>query len=414
MKRHALVVTTGSAGDLFPFLKLAASLRAQGFAITMVGPALHGALVEQAGFALHGTFADPAVLDDPDVWHPTRGFGVVWRAVRPGLRELGPIVAALPREEACLIVAHPLAVHEALLCRALRPDVRVVLAYLAPSNFPSVYDPMMLGPYRMPRLVPLGVRRWLWRLIGKHVIDPVAMPDINADRAAAGVAPAAGLLDLMRTGPDLSVTLFPAWFAEPKPDWPQPLCCGGFALFDPDPEAAFSPELDAFLAHGAAPLVFTPGTANKQAQAYFAHALAACAALGRRAIFLTPHREQLPAALPASVLWQSYLPLKKLLPHAAVLVHHGGIGTTAEALRAGIPQLVVALAYDQFDNARRVEALGAGLGLTKARLTTPRLIAALGQLLPRDPAMSPCKARFTEDDAWQKMIVAISKTISNI
>jgi rhamnosyltransferase subunit B len=411
---HAVIVTTGSAGDLFPFLKLALGLRELGFAITFVGPQLHAELVEQAGLAFHGTFADPAVLDDPDVWHPARGFGVVWRAVRPGMRELGAIVAALAPDDPCLIVTHPLALHEALLCRDRRPDVRVVLAYLAPSNIPTVYDPLLLGPYRVPRWMPHALRRWLWKQIGKRLIDPVALTDINADRALAGVAPASGMLAMLREGPDLSVTLFPAWFAEPKPDWPAPLCCGDFALFDPNPDAAFSNELLQFLAQGDAPLIFTPGTANRQADAYFAHALAAVTALGKRAIFLTPHRDQVAPDLPAMVLWQSYLPLRKLLPHGAALIHHGGIGTTAEALRAGIPQLIVALAFDQFDNAERVELLGTGLGLTKARLTTARLGATLKVLLGSETIASRCKLvskRFEIDGSWQQMIVSISKTV---
>ena len=415
MRRHAVVVTTGSAGDLFPFLKLATSLRGSGFAISFVGPSLHAELVEQAGFAFHGTFADPAVLDDPEVWHPRRGFGIIWRAVRPGMRELGPIVAALPKDEPCVIVAHPLALHEALLSRALRPDIRVVLGYLAPSNIPTIYDPLLLGPYLVPRWVPHGVRRWLWKQVGKRLVDPVVLPDINADRAQAGVPPVTGMFDMLLQGPDLSVTLFPAWFGPPQPDWPQPLQCGDFALFDPQPDAAFSPELQDFLARGTAPLIFTPGTANRQAESYFTHALAATAALGRRAIFLTPHREQIPADLPPIVLWQSYLPLRKLLPHAAALIHHGGIGTTAEALHAGIPQLIVALAYDQFDNAYRVEALGVGLRLDKTRLTGPTLTAQLRKLVSDDKfAMrgKQVKGQFKMNGAWQQMIDAISETIS--
>ncbi len=411
MKRHAVVVTTGSAGDLFPFLKLALGLREAGLAITFVGPHMHAELVHQAGFAFEGTSADPAVLDDPDVWHPTRGFGVVWRAVRPGMRELSAIVARLPRDEPCVIVSHPLALHEALLCRALRPGLRVVLGYLAPSNIPTVHDPLLLGPVKVPRWVPHAVRRWLWRLIGKRLVDPVVMPDINADRAAAGVAPASSLFDLLKNGPDLSVTLFPAWFGPPKPDWPAPLCCGDFALFDPNPDAPFAPELAQFLAAGAAPLIFTPGTANRQAGAYFAHALAAAEALGKRAIFLTPFREQVAAVLPPGVLWQSYLPLRALLPHAAALIHHGGIGTTAEALQAGTPQLIVALAYDQFDNAARVVALGAGAGLHHAKLTTARLTGQLRALLASRAIAARCASiskQFQSDDAWRRLVLAVS------
>ncbi len=380
LNTHCVVVTTGSAGDLFPFLKLAEGLRQRGFPVTFVAPELHAPLVRQAGLDCHGTVADPAVLNDPDLWHPRRGFAVVWRAVRPGLRELLPLVAALPPGP-CLIVAHPLALPYADLCRALRPGLRIAAAYLAPSNIATVYDPLVLGPWKVPRWLPHGARRWLWRRIGARLVDPVVLPDMNAERARRGLAPVDSLFSFMASAPDLSLTLFPAWFGPRQPDWPTPLVCGQFALHDPAPDAALPPVLTAFLAEGDAPIVFTHGTGNHQAGAYFACALDAVQRLGRRAIFLTALREQVPAHLPPSVLWQAYLPFKVVLPHAAALVHHGGIGSTAEALRAGIPQLIVALAFDQFDNAARVEALGAGLSLPHRQLTAARLAKKLSQLL---------------------------------
>jgi rhamnosyltransferase subunit B len=166
----------------------------------------------------------------------------------------------------------------------------------------------------------------------------------------------------------------------------------GFPLFDPDPQAALSSELQQFLGQGGRPLVFTPGTGNRQARAYFEHAIEAARLLGERAVFLTPHRDQLPADLPHHVLWQPYVPLRALLPRVAVLVHHGGIGTTAEALHAGTAQLVVPLAHDQFDNGVRVEALGVGLSLPATRLNTRRLVAGLEALLDDDGLHGRCRA----------------------
>ncbi|UUZ53164.1 glycosyltransferase [Massilia sp. H-1] len=92
---HYLVVTTGSAGDLFPFLKLADGLRQRGLPVTLVAPALHAPLVRQSGLDFHGIFADPATLADPDLWHPRRGFAIVWRAVRPGLEGIAAAGASL-------------------------------------------------------------------------------------------------------------------------------------------------------------------------------------------------------------------------------------------------------------------------------------------------------------------------------
>jgi rhamnosyltransferase subunit B len=198
---------------------------------------------------------------------------------------------------------------------------------------------------------------------------------------------------------DQSVTLFPDWFTATPPDWPQPLHSAHFQLYDPQQGQILPAELQAFLADGEAPLVFTPGSGNRHAQAYFTQALKAAQALGRRAIFLTPYREQIATVLPPSVFWQSYVPLSALLPHVAVLIHHGGIGTTAEALRAGTPQLVVPLAFDQFDNAARVCRLGAGATLSLGAVRRGRLTVALRALLAAPGLQAQCRSLATQFDA---------------
>ena len=149
---------------------------------------------------------------------------------------------------------------------------------------------------------------------------------------------------------------------------------GDFQLFEATTQDDFTEDLSAFLAAGEKPLVFTPGTGNLHATDFFACALSAINRLGRRAIFLTKERAQIPAHLPESVLWQSYVPLSALLPHTEVLVHHGGIGTTAEALRSGIPQLITPFAWDQFDNGARIASLGVGM-VTPAKRLRPRKLA---------------------------------------
>ena len=414
---HVLVVTLGSAGDLFPFMRVARALREAGHRVTVLAPAMHEPWVRQGGLDFHPLSADPAVLADPDLWHPRRGFAVIWRALRPGMADVRRHVEALPAGEPCLMLAHPLVLPEAAAWRALRSDLTLVGAYLAPSNIQTVFDPLLLGPVAIPRWVPHRLRAWLWGRIGAMLIDPVALPDINAARKQLGVAPASGFLHAMKAAPDLSVTLFPSWFGAPRPDWPRPLCMGDFPLYDPHPQAPLAPEVAAFLAAGDPPLVFTHGTGNQQAARYFARALAVARSLGRRAILLTPHRAQVPADLPPSALWLDYVPLRSLLPHVAVLIHHGGIGTTAEALRAGTPQLIAALAFDQFDNGARVQRLGAGLSVRAAFLSERRLAGALATLLGSAELKAACKnvkLRFGGTDAFDEAVGAICTLIGQI
>ena len=80
-----------------------------------------------------------------------------------------------------------------------------------------------------------------------------------------------------------------------------------------------------------------------------------------------------------------YAPLSRLLPHAAALVHHGGIGTTAQALRAGTPQLVFPFSYDQIDNGLRLRRLGVG-DLWPPAESNPNKVATLLQKLLTDPS----------------------------
>jgi rhamnosyltransferase subunit B len=390
---HVLVAAVGSAGDMYPFLHLARTLLARGHRVTLVGVQAHAGAAAAAGVPFHGLGTEAeyyALLDDPDLWHPRRGFGVIWRGMRASIDLLPEVIATLSQQDDCVLLAHPLTLPGAALARARHPRLRVVAAWLAPTNLRSLHDPLLIGPLRIPRWLPLAWRGWLWRRVDAGVIDPVAVPDLNAARARHGLAPIAHFIDHIESVADAHLALFPPWFAPTPPDWPQPLSEGTFALYDPFLQAEPTPGLEQFLRAGSAPIVFTPGSGNRQAARWFERALAATRRLGRRAILLTPHREQVAPALPADVLWLPYVPLRALLPRVAALVHHGGIGTTAEALRAGVPQLIVPMAYDQFDNGARVQALAAGSVLAGWRARPRALAQALSGLLASEAIRAGC------------------------
>ena len=84
---------------------------------------------------------------------------------------------------------------------------------------------------------------------------------------------------------------------------------------------------------GEPPIAFTAGSAMVHAREFFAASIEACESLNRRGLVLTRFGDQLPRELPPSVKHVEYAPFGSLLPRCAALVHHGGIGTTAQALR---------------------------------------------------------------------------------
>src|SRR5205823_5729755 len=126
-----------------------------------------------------------------------------------------------------------------------------------------------------------------------------------------------------------------------------------------------------------------------------------CLRLRRRGLLLTRFPEQVPEGLPETICHVAYAPFSQVLPKAAALVHHGGIGTTAQALAAGIPQLVMPMAHDQPDNAARLERLGVGRTLYPKAYRGPAVAQRLGELLASEQVARCCRevaGRFEDID----------------
>jgi UDP:flavonoid glycosyltransferase YjiC (YdhE family) len=140
----------------------------------------------------------------------------------------------------------------------------------------------------------------------------------------------------------------------------------------------------AFCEDGSPPIVFTLGTGMTHAAGFFRTAVAACNALGARGLLLTKYPDVIPTRLPSWVRHCAFAPFRQLLPLCAAVVHHGGVGTTAAALEAGCPQLVLPLAWDQPDNAARVAELGVGVTLGSRRRSSGHVSHALARLMASD------------------------------
>jgi len=373
-------------------------LQSLGRRVTFITHAHFAPTVRQAGldFVGVGTHEEYVrILNNPDIWHPRKGFAVTFEHYGQAMQQGLDAMQSLPTHGQRVVLAHPFALPGAAVARDLGWVAAVVGVVLAPANLRTCHHPMRVGELSVPRWVPMAWRRALWRWVERRWLDPYVVPQINAVRQAYGLPGVDGFLPHLASAPDLTVGLFPGWFGPTMPDWPQPFMEGGFALAEADTPACFSPELAAFLAAGDRPVVFTPGTGHWHAARFFACALQAVIRLGLRAIFLTRERAQVPVDLPASVLWQPFVPLSALLPHTAVLVHHGGIGTSAEALRAGTPQLVVPFAWDQFDNGERLTALGVAEVLPATRLGPASLARTLHRLRTSATVRAHCNLMAT-------------------
>jgi rhamnosyltransferase subunit B len=154
-----------------------------------------------------------------------------------------------------------------------------------------------------------------------------------------------------------------------------------------------------FLRAGPPPIVVTPGSAAAHSQRFFAESIAAIRRLSARAMLVTNFPEQLPGYLPPGMQAFGYLPFSDTLPHAAALVCHGGIGTLAQGIKAGIPHLAVPNAHDQFDNGWRIAHLGLGRSIAAQRYRAAGAAEALAALLDDATLRHRCRAYAARMDA---------------
>jgi rhamnosyltransferase subunit B len=233
--------------------------------------------------------------------------------------------------------------------------------------------------------------RWLKNLMywfgERFVIDATVCPFLNGWRRELGLAPVRRITRWWHS-PFAVLGLFPDWYCPHAPDWPANTTLTDFPLWD-DPGDGLTPEVEAFLA-GGPPIVFTPGSANVHGADFFRAAVDACRRLKRRGLLVSRFAEQVPANLPEGVAHFPFVPFTALLPRAAAIVHHGGIGTASQGMAAGVPQLIMPLAHDQFDNAERLHRLRLGDSLVPARFTGERVAAKLNQLLTSPEVALAC------------------------
>jgi rhamnosyltransferase subunit B len=379
---HFFLSPFGSSGDVFPMLGLAVELQRRGAQVTLATNPHFESRIRENGIAFHpiGTEEDyRRIASHPDLWHPRRSFGYLFENLKPFILPQYEFFERASQEESAIGIVN---------CFGFGG-----LAAMEKFNFP-VYtlhlQPAVLwsdlNPPKMPNLHgPKWMRRLLFRIGERLVLDRTACPFLNPWRTSLGLPPIRHLTRAWNSSRGI-LCLFPDWYAPPQRDWPQPCLQTDFPLWNHASDQPLSDELQRFLEQGDAPILFTPGSANRHGATFFRVAMEAMERMKKRAIFLTEYREQIPSPLPESILWVPYVALDQLLPRAAAFVHHGGIGSASQALLASIPQVIMPLAHDQFDNAERLERLGVASSLPPNRFRTDRLIATLQTLLS-DPAV---------------------------
>jgi len=410
---HAILVPFGSAGDVYPFVALGTELKRRGHRVTMITSGYFGEVARQAGFEFTSSLSSEAYLasvSHPDYWHPVRSTRLLLdRIVNPGISVVYELLRQAYRPGESAVVAGTLALGARVAHDKL--GIPLTTVHLQPSAIRSCHEPAVHPGFGWIHYLPLRLRPLAFRLIDA-VADRLYGRPLNAFRATLGLPPIKRLFGAWWHSPESTLALFPAWYAAPQPDWPKQISLCDFPLYDAASEEYPARELERYLDAGEPPIVFTSGSAMSSADEFFAAGAEACRLLGRRALFVTRFARQLPQPLPAHVWHLPYVPFSRLLPHAAAFVHHGGIGTAAQALRAGIPQLVTPFCYDQHDNAAHLEHLGVALTVPRGQLCAAGLAASLERLLTDATLHARCRelaTHFVQGEAIKKAADALER-----
>ena len=385
--KRIVLTTHGTLGDLYPFIAIALELQKRGHHPVIATSEYHRRKIEAERIEFHALRPD-IFLQDKQLHHrltePKRGME---RCIRdfmlPVLRQTyEDLLAAVQKDGGADLLVSQILIFAAPLV-AEKTGIRWISTELQPGAFMSVYDPPVMAPVPfLASLRPLGstFHRVLFALAKLPAL--LWIKPIKQLRRELGLNPAKNPLFEGRNSPHRVLVLFSRVLAEPQPDWSPNTIITGFPFYDED-GSTLNLKLERFLDEGEPPIIFTLGSsAVWDAGSFYVESIAAARKLGKRAVLLIGgdplnHPSK---PLPEDIIAIDYAPYAKIFPRASVIVHQGGVGTTGQALRAGIPMLVMPYGGDQFDNGARIERLGVGHTIVRKRYTADRVAELLKQI----------------------------------
>lgn len=412
---NILLIVGGSQGDLNPYLGVGAKLKQRGHSVTLISNEHWREEAHTAGLAFapdSGEALFQQCIVNPDVQDPRKSFrwllSIGMDLMREDYRRITELY--VPGKTLAVVQQYGMAgllgqERLAVPAVALLPSPMALFSEHSPTRFPSLPLPRFLA-------------RWGMRLACRKIaatFEEVCGGPINQLRSELGLAPIGGVMEWARRSHRRAIGLWPPWLYAPQPDWPANSTLTGFVQYDGATAGAHSTWQDG-LPDGSSSIVFTAGTGQIHAHEFFAEAADACCLLNRPGIFLTQYPEHLPSPLPPQIHHLRYAPLGRLLHKSAAIVHHGGIGTAARALSAGIPQLMMPTIFDQCDNAYRFSGIGVAASIGCTRFKAKNVARILRQLLDSDSTLEKCRyyaAKLEQTDDLTKTCELIELAIGS-
>lgn len=404
---RCVLVSIGSMGDTLPFVAVGKGLARRGHDVTLLANGQFRDMVEKEGLNFIETLSVEQYQEFLEGQDNKRQLASLRRMADDLLsqvRRVYELIGELYVPGDTVVAAQGYALGARIAQEML--SVPLATVHLQPLWFRSVYD----SP-GVPSWAPLWYPKMFDSLIDVILDRRLGRPT-NEFRAELGLPRASKVMKHWWNSPQRVIGLFPDWYNPPQPDYPPNTLLAGFPLESSSNGKFDSTEIDAFLAEGDPPLVFTQSSVTLDADRFFSVSIEAARNLGRRAVLLTPHSAQVPDPLPAGIRHFSFVPLDRILPRSAAHIHHGGIGAIGHTFAAGIPQLTVPWVYDQPDNSQRLKRLGVSEYLAPRNYRVREVTRLLKSLIDSPQVAARCRdfaEKMKQSNAIERTCVALEE-----
>ncbi len=380
------MATFGSLGDLHPKIAIGLELSKRGHDVAIAAMEFYREKIESLGLK----FYPMAPHLDPNDRHiaselvdakmgPER---IIRGLIMPGIRQMyDDILHAIDDLNADLLITGEVVYAARSVVETT--DIRWVSTSLMPLSLFSTSDPSV-----PPQAPWMGSLRFLGPYFHKAALNFARgtmkrwYEPYKEFRRSLGLDEEHDPIFYGKYSDDLHLVLFSKVLAKPQPDWPTATIQPGFCFFDEHLNHDMPPELQAFLDDEPPAIVFTLGSAAVlDARDFFDQSVEAARLLGRRAVMIYGPFSEPPRGLDDTIVGFGYAPYSQVFNRAACVVHQGGAGTTGQALRAGVPQLIVPFGHDQPDNAARCRRAGVAESLTRDEYNAEAAARKLDKIL---------------------------------
>lgn len=356
-----LISTLGSRGDTQPYLALAVGLQQAGHRVTLVAPDSFIEWIQSYGVKAHPVRFHPheVMRTISKTKNPFQAMRAMREVMTTGVMEAMDDCWQAAQEADFLLQT---GTGSSALKIASKRGIPVAFSYLVPMPATRAF-PMFMLPYRFSLggtynyLTHTVIRRVLWSAMGG--------PTVNRWRTRLGLPAWRSETDMQNFSRSLGTPSLYAYSPRvvPNPsDWDEDQHITGYWFLDVQPDWHPPADLLRFLDSGPPPVFVGFGSmSRKDPELLTSLALRALELSGQRGLLLTGWGGITRLSKPSNVFITDNVPHSWLFPRMAAVVHHGGAGTTAAGLRAGVPSIITPFEGDQHAWADRIVKLDVGL-----------------------------------------------------